>query len=128
MKKSKEDKNQRYVGIVTAVLGSINDELERCNWNKNQTEISSPFYNTGQKYSNDVFSVRSYYWGDDENKIRLPNFEYKDFKVYWYKHLGRGLTIEYKKDIDIDFISQMQMECIVSIWKDFKEINDEEDL
>lgn len=41
----------------------------------------------------DKFIVRPYYWGDDEDQEDLPNFEYKDIKIWWYKYPLRSATI-----------------------------------
>jgi len=45
-----------------------------------------------ETFENDVFSYRPYYWGDDEEKMDLPNFEHKPsgFKLWWYKYPLRG--------------------------------------
>ena len=36
----------------------------------------------------DVFIIRPYYWGEDEEIADLPNFEYKPtgLKISWYKY------------------------------------------
>ncbi len=43
-------------------------------------------------FENDTFIIRPYYWGDDEDIIGLPNFEYKPIglKIWWYKYPMRG--------------------------------------
>lgn len=43
-------------------------------------------------FSNDVFIIRSYYWGDDEDEMEKPNFEVpeENFKLSWYKYPFRG--------------------------------------
>lgn len=48
----------------------------------------------GSIYENSVFSLRPYYWGDDERIARLPNFVFKptDYKLRWYKYPLRGAT------------------------------------
>lgn len=126
--KRRNGENNKYVCVIEAILWSIDSELRRCYWNKYQKEINSPFLNTGESYSNDVFTVRSYYWGNNDATYKLPNFQYKDLKVYWYKHLGRGTEVVYNKEITIDFIAQMQAECMFAIERDFNEgENDEED-
>ena len=52
----------------------------------------NPVSNTGAEFSNDVFSIRAYCWcdGDKHPNGCPPNFECGDFKVSWYKYLGRG--------------------------------------
>lgn len=39
-------------------------------------------------FENDVFIIRPYYWGDDDDIAALPNFEYKPtgFSMTWYKY------------------------------------------
>ena len=111
--------------LIEALLDKINNEMARLYWNNNQEEINSPFSNTGECYQNDTFTVRAYYWGDDEDIMRLPNFEYKNFKCWWYKHSNRGLYWEYDNiqnnhNIPITFISLMLDECCESLQQDFK--------
>jgi len=114
--------------LIKAMLNYIDDELRRLYWNKFQEEIDSPFQNTGNSYMNDTFYVRAYYWGDDEDKIRQPNFQYKKFKCYWYKHSMRGLEWEYKGErncyISTDFLSKMLEDIIRSLRVDFCEIKE----
>ena len=45
--------------------------------------------------SNDVFEMRSYYWGDDEVECAKPNFLHRasGLEVRWYKYIGRGMTV-----------------------------------
>ena len=66
--------------LVQAVLGRIQEEMERLYWNANHKELESPFLNTGNSYKDDVFEVNAYYWGDDENIMTRPNFKYGDFE------------------------------------------------
>ena len=39
-------------------------------------------------FENDIFILRPYYWGDDEEMCELPNFVYKPtgFEMRWYKY------------------------------------------
>lgn len=39
-------------------------------------------------FENNVFIVRPYYWGEDEEIAALPNFEFKPtgFTISWYKY------------------------------------------
>lgn len=121
--------NYKYELLLSAVLEKIRDELSRCYWNKNQKQMQSPFENTGTIYSNDVFTVRAYYWGDDEEYMHLPNFEYNGLKCYWYKYATRGLTWRYKGGrnaaIPADFLGEMLEKCFDAIQKDFPLDNDE---
>jgi hypothetical protein len=111
--------------LIQAVLNRIEQEMDRLYYNANQKELVSPFQNTGAEYSNDTFTVRAYYWGEDDDLIKLPNFKYKDFECSWYKHSMRGLTWKYNgvlncKDIPLQFFIQMLNDCFDSMWEDFK--------
>ena len=72
-----------------------------------QSWMSGPFQilmdaiteKTGEKdygytpnFSNDFFTIRSYYWGDDEDEMEKPNFEIpsENFSLTWYKYPFRG--------------------------------------
>lgn len=60
----------------------------------------------GVDFENDIFAMRRFYWGDcdcgndDDHaetcSVRLPNFHHKpsDFKVRWYKWIGRDNETE----------------------------------
>lgn len=109
--------------LLEAVLDKIEKEMGRLYWNKNQKEMESPFRNTAQKYLNDTFEVRSYYWGDNEDEGVLPNFKYKDLSAYWYKHCERGLSWTYKgvknATIPSEFLDEMIEDCVKSLEKDW---------
>lgn len=109
----------RFVPLVVSVLDKIRKEMDRLYWNKYQKEMNSPFDNSGEEYSNNTFTVRSYYWGDEPDRVDLPNFEYDGIKVYWYKHSNRGTTIYTDKDLTIDYLSVMLNRCIESLREDF---------
>lgn len=93
--------------LIVAVLENIETEMARQYWNKYQKEFCSPFRNTGEIYSNDIFTVRAYNWNGNYE----PNFEYKNLKVYWYKWLGRGVEFECDTEIDIKFLAHMLNDC-----------------
>lgn len=67
-----------FVGIIEA-LGL--DGYGFCGEN-------DPRKNEFDGITTDTFIVRPYYWGDDEEIAKLPNFEYlpKGFKLCWYKY------------------------------------------
>ena len=53
----------------------------------------SPFRNTGNKWKNEVFEAESYSWNED---VTQPwNFKYGDLEISWYKHIGRGTSINF---------------------------------
>ena len=112
---------QRYENLLVAILMRIESELDRLCWNKFQKQLESPFLNTGETYSNDTFTVRAYYWGDDEELKDLPNFEYPGIKIWWYKHYGRGMEWEFEEKITVKFLADMLNDCIASLRRDFGE-------
>ena len=117
--------NQQDTKVVVAVLREIERELLRCYWNKNQREMESPFWNTGNSYSCGAFSVRAYSWDDDNGK----NFVYTDRHLFpssliaeWYKHLGRGDYVEVPESWKMEYLADMLENCKEAIRKDFGEI------
>ena len=109
--------------LMNAVLRKIRAELDRLYWNKNQQEMESPFDNTGTIYSNDTFIVRAYDWSDADEE--LPNFEWGPIRVYWYKHEGRGNTIETKIGYDDPAIYALMLKkCLKALSDDFGEVSE----
>lgn len=102
--------------LIIAILDKIESELSRNYWNKNHKEISSPFSNTGEVYSNDYFTVRAYGWEDNTE----PNFDSDILKCWWYKHSHRGLQYEINPDITADELCFFLNKCIDSIKEDFE--------
>lgn len=98
---------------IIALLRDLSSELERVQWNVNQKEYDSPFYNTGNSFKTDVFEVRAYYWGEDEAEMDKPNFKCGDVEISWYKHLGRGDTIN--KRISRRKMEKIYLKCLISI-------------
>ena len=117
--------DRKYIHLIRAALDKIRKELDRLYWNKYQEEMDNPFDNTGGEYVNSTFQVHAYYWGDDEDLIVRPNFEYKDLWIYWYKHSNRDTRAFYiSEDISSDYLANMLDECIKSMRKDFGEEDD----
>lgn len=115
--------NKKWDSLMDAVLRKIRSELDRLYWNKYQKEMNSPFDNTGEEYSNDVFTVRAYNWNEEEEK---PNFEWGPVRVYWYKHEGRGNQVFTKIGYDDPAIYGLMLDkCIESLQKDFGEMREE---
>ncbi len=79
---------------ITALLNHLADEIVRVEGNKGN-KIEPLTSNVGGEYIVDMFEMRSYYWGDDEGIAALPNFKYGDIEVRWYKHSGRGASINH---------------------------------
>lgn len=111
--------NQCYEQLLISVFDRIESELLRLYDNKYQKPMDSPFRNTGNEYSNNTFSVRAYYWGDDEECQCKPNFKYKDFEAYWYKHSHRGLSFKRKnKKVTAEYLNTMLTNCLKSLYED----------
>lgn len=109
-----------YNELFLAIFEKIEGEMNRVYWNVHQEDMRSPFRNTGSKYANDVFEVRAYYWGDDEELENLPNFSYKngEFTATWYKYVSRNLNVECKVPITLEYLNTMLNDCIDSIEKE----------
>lgn len=110
--------DSKYYEFLDAVLRDIRRELDRLYWNEHQIEMDSPFDNTGNEYSNDTFTVRAYDWDADiENVQSLPNFEYKNLKVWWYKYQGRGTYAKCEEEVTPAYIYQMYTDCMEALAK-----------
>ena len=109
--------NDKELLVILAALKHINNELCRCYWNKYQKLFDSPFDNTGTLYECRAFKVHAYDWGDDNR----DNFVYpKDnFRVEWYKYLGRGMYAEVPDDWTMERLPDMMDDCINAIKEDF---------
>ena len=106
MKKYEPELGQAFFGqpwktfdcpeYVIALLEGIRSRLGIAGWNDYQREFE-PFedwedaeiFNT--KHKDMGFEVWPYSWDDDEEQ--RYNFKWKDIEISWYKHLGRGTTI-----------------------------------
>ena len=57
------------------------------------------YYERGTErcFENNVFVIRPYYWGEDEEIADLPNFEFKPtgFTISWYKYPMRNAFASY---------------------------------
>lgn len=117
---TKSSMNRSYFPqVVESALHTIDNELRRCHWNKNQQELNSPFDNTGNTFKTDVFEVEAYNWGDPEH---WWNFKYKNFEAAWYKHLSRGFEYKMVDDepLTLEFLEEMIEECCKAIEKHYK--------
>jgi hypothetical protein len=72
----------------------------------------NPFCNTGDSYENDIFKVEAYSWNEDYDQPF--NFAWRDVRASWYKHVGRGLSVN--MDVDTRLVNEMLVECLGSIW------------
>ena len=70
----------------------------------------------GVDYENDVFMMHPFCWCEQEDcpwcNEDKPNFWYKptDFKVSWYKYIGRGM--EFNRQTTIPEVVEMVYRCI----------------
>jgi len=71
----------------------------------------------GTDIENDIFMMRPYCWCEKEDcgwcgEQNLPNFWYKptDFKVWWYKYIGRDP--ETNRQIDESELKKILEDCI----------------
>lgn len=71
--------------------------------------------NTGATFDNDIFTIRPYYWGDDESIAELPNFIYKpsNIEINWYKYPLRDSYIN--TEITIEDFRDIIHKCIESV-------------
>ena len=74
---------------------------------KNQTDRGG--------YENDVFLINPYYWGEDEEIEKEPNFIFKPlgYELQWYKYPLRDTWAN--MDIAYDKFAEIIDECIDSI-------------
>lgn len=66
-------------------------------------------------FENDIFLIRPYYWGDDENIAILPNFVYKPigYELRWYKYPLRDSYANI--NLTQDEFKKMISSCIKSV-------------
>lgn len=83
--------------FVEAGLYLLEQELERVMWNIHQKKFESAIIG-GEDYSCPVFEIHAYYWGDDEEEKKKPNFVCENFEIRWYKHFGRGMSMNLPLD------------------------------
>jgi hypothetical protein len=74
-------------------------------------EVEREFYG----FDNDVFTIRPYYWGEDEAEEELPNFVYKPigFEIEWYKYAFRDSYMNF--DLSKKQILEIFKKCAKSI-------------
>lgn len=109
--------------IIEAGLRCIHLVLNDLNGGK-----LTPFNNSGEHFTNDVFEVHAYYWGDCDCSLNdtgdeyihksncpviRPNFKCGDLEVNWYKYLGRGMSIN--RQITIKEFNRLLLKCLKSL-------------
>jgi len=75
-------------------------------------------------FENDVFALRPYYWGDDEEEAQRPNFLHKKsgLEIRWYKYIGRGMSVNRK--ICPKCFLEIFVDCLKSLFKKEVQGND----
>ena len=73
---------------VNALVEEIISEIWRVYWNANQRE-----WNKLDDPQIPGIEFRPYYWGDDPVEAGKPNLKHGDIEVRWYKHPGRGQSL-----------------------------------
>lgn len=71
------------------------------------TGYEGDYIETNATFDNEVFTIRPYYWGDDDSIANLPNFVYKptNFQIQWYKYplrdsyMNQNITVKEFKEI-----------------------------
>lgn len=76
------------------------------------TNYIDPFSNTGEQFETDIFWVKAYDWNKEGDQV---NFAWRDIKISWYKHLGRGMQVSCPYPVTPDLICEMLNECLRSI-------------
>ena len=79
------------------------------------------------QFENDIFVVLPYYWGDDDEIKKRPNFVYKPtgFEMNWYKYPLRDSYMN--QPISFGELEEMMEHCFQSVSHDPKKIQDELD-
>lgn len=65
----------------------------------------------GNGVDNDVFTIRPYYWGEDEDIAALPNFVYKPtgLEISWYKYPMRDAYSN--QDVSLEQFVEILADC-----------------
>jgi len=66
-------------------------------------------------FDNEIFTIRPYYWGEDDEIENLPNFLYKPtgFEIEWYKYAFRAASMN--QDLNEQQIRNIFIECAKSL-------------
>lgn len=82
---------------------------------ENNSVLTSDLKNDGQYHvDNEVFTLRPYYWGEDDDIINKPNFLFKpdNIEIRWYKYPLRSGTCSVN-------ISEDKLREILGVCKDY---------
>ena len=102
---------QGIMELMTAALMRIRNAVIT-HTNNVFSNYVDPFSNTGEHFETDVFQVKAYDWNTEEDQV---NFTWRDIKISWYKHMGRGMQMSCPYPITPDLICEMLHECLNSI-------------
>lgn len=83
--------------FIEAGLLLLEQELQRVMWNIGQKPFESAI-SGGDDCACPVFEIHPYCWSDDEAQKVIPNFKCGDFEIRWYKHMGRGMSMNQPVD------------------------------
>ena len=108
-------------------LGNLCFGNSRGNFLIPRDEFQDPFYkefldiiklDPYDRCSTDVFEMRPYYWGDDEEILKLPNFVYKpeNITISWYKYPMRDSYCN--QDITLEKFREILKACVESYFKE----------
>ena len=83
--------------IGSAAVSALLDEVGRVFWNREQREIS--LYDAGDAEAWNAYGTglewHPYWWGDEESpEAGRPNLSFGLVGVRWYKHPGRGESVD----------------------------------
>lgn len=70
----------------------------------------------GNGVDNDVFTIRPYYWGEDEEIAALPNFVYKPtgLEIRWYKYPMRDAYSN--QDVSAENFKAILKDCLRHVY------------
>jgi len=82
---------------------------------RNGFDVRGHYADTSDGYENDVFAIRPYYFGDDEEVAELPNFVHKPtgLEISWYKYPMRDSYSNV--NISPEELSKVLMHCEASM-------------
>ena len=86
-----------------------------CNFLKNNGFEFDGYYGKQDKFENDTFIIRPYYWGNDDKLAELPNFVYKPtgLEISWYKYPMRDAYSN--QDVSIEQFRAILKACALSM-------------
>lgn len=99
--------------LFTAALVALAGEIDRVMWNRTQEEFHIGS-NCEESFVTPTFEMLDYCWCDgdrgDHRNGCPPNFRWRDVRVNWYKHIGRGMSAN--RDVPPEEIAEMLVECL----------------